>query len=408
MRTGVWLVGARGFRRRHQHGRALPRCAPGSPSRSVASPSCRELRSPALPGLADLVFGGHDVVDLRLVKKAEALAAAGVLPGRLVAALAGELAAVERRAAAAARGGHPGRGRRPRRRRHRRLPRAARPGPGGRRQRVLHRARGRRRTPRTPTWTRSTRRCASGETVLPPSSLVRVRRVHARAARTWTSRRRPGRGCRRCDELRRRQRPAVRRARRQDRRDAGEVGARADVRACATCGSAVVVRAPTCSAAATAPTLADPAADAAQGRQQAAGARRDARVPAGGPARRIDYVAGHRRLQDRLGPDHFEGFLGTRMRMEFTWQGCDSALAAPLVLDLARLTAAAHARRARRAAARARVLLQGPDRRARRTPWPSSGTATCVAWSRGGLPDDACVARPRRAGPCARRADRAG
>jgi myo-inositol-1-phosphate synthase len=31
------------------------------------------------------------------------------------------------------------------------------------------------------------------------------------------------------------------------------------------------------------------------------------------------------------------------MRLEFTWHGCDSALAAPLVLDLARLTAAAHA-----------------------------------------------------------------
>ncbi|OGL16163.1 MAG: hypothetical protein A3F92_14000 [Candidatus Rokubacteria bacterium RIFCSPLOWO2_12_FULL_71_22] len=34
---------------------------------------------------------------------------------------------------------------------------------------------------------------------------------------------------------------------------------------------------------------------------------------------------------------HFEGFLGTRMAMQFTWQGCDSMLAAPLVLDLARL-----------------------------------------------------------------------
>jgi len=39
----------------------------------------------------------------------------------------------------------------------------------------------------------------------------------------------------------------------------------------------------------------------------------------------------------------FEGFLGTRMRMQFTWEGCDSALAAPLVLDLARLMARAHA-----------------------------------------------------------------
>lgn len=35
---------------------------------------------------------------------------------------------------------------------------------------------------------------------------------------------------------------------------------------------------------------------------------------------------------------HFEGFLGTQMTFQFTWQGCDSALAAPLVLDLVRLT----------------------------------------------------------------------
>jgi myo-inositol-1-phosphate synthase len=42
--------------------------------------------------------------------------------------------------------------------------------------------------------------------------------------------------------------------------------------------------------------------------------------------------------------DHvsFEGFLGARMTLQFTWAGCDSALAAPLVLDLARLTARAH------------------------------------------------------------------
>src|SRR4029079_8606993 len=38
---------------------------------------------------------------------------------------------------------------------------------------------------------------------------------------------------------------------------------------------------------------------------------------------------------------HFEGFLGTPMTLQFTWQGCDSLLAAPLVLDLARLTALA-------------------------------------------------------------------
>ena len=34
---------------------------------------------------------------------------------------------------------------------------------------------------------------------------------------------------------------------------------------------------------------------------------------------------------------HFRGFLGVKMTMQFTWQGCDSILAAPLLLDLARL-----------------------------------------------------------------------
>jgi myo-inositol-1-phosphate synthase len=55
----------------------------------------------------------------------------------------------------------------------------------------------------------------------------------------------------------------------------------------------------------------------------------------------IDYV-------DPMGDwktawDHvmFSGFLGVRMTLQFTWQGCDSALAAPLVLDLARLSALA-------------------------------------------------------------------
>jgi myo-inositol-1-phosphate synthase len=43
--------------------------------------------------------------------------------------------------------------------------------------------------------------------------------------------------------------------------------------------------------------------------------------------------------------DHvsFEGFLGARMSLQLTWSGLDSSLAAPLVLDLARLMAAAHA-----------------------------------------------------------------
>lgn len=34
---------------------------------------------------------------------------------------------------------------------------------------------------------------------------------------------------------------------------------------------------------------------------------------------------------------HFRGFLGVKMALQFTWQGCDSLLAAPLAIDLARL-----------------------------------------------------------------------
>jgi myo-inositol-1-phosphate synthase len=41
---------------------------------------------------------------------------------------------------------------------------------------------------------------------------------------------------------------------------------------------------------------------------------------------------------------HFRGFLGVKMTMQFTWQGCDSVLAGPLVLDLARLALLAQRR----------------------------------------------------------------
>jgi myo-inositol-1-phosphate synthase len=35
---------------------------------------------------------------------------------------------------------------------------------------------------------------------------------------------------------------------------------------------------------------------------------------------------------------HFKGFLNTKMILQFIWQGCDSILAAPLLLDILRLT----------------------------------------------------------------------
>jgi myo-inositol-1-phosphate synthase len=52
----------------------------------------------------------------------------------------------------------------------------------------------------------------------------------------------------------------------------------------------------------------------------------------------IDYVES---LDDRKTAwdfIHFQGFLDHKMSMQFTWQGCDAILAAPLVLDMVRLS----------------------------------------------------------------------
>ena len=51
----------------------------------------------------------------------------------------------------------------------------------------------------------------------------------------------------------------------------------------------------------------------------------------------IDYVPSLGDRKTAWDFIHFEGFLGQKMRMQFTWEGIDSILAAPLVLDLCRL-----------------------------------------------------------------------
>jgi myo-inositol-1-phosphate synthase len=58
----------------------------------------------------------------------------------------------------------------------------------------------------------------------------------------------------------------------------------------------------------------------------------------------IDYVESLDDWKTAWDHVHFEGFLGTKMAMQFTWQGCDSILAAPLVIDLARLALLAQRR----------------------------------------------------------------
>lgn len=52
---------------------------------------------------------------------------------------------------------------------------------------------------------------------------------------------------------------------------------------------------------------------------------------------RIDYTPSLDDWKTAWDFIHFEGFLNTEMKMQFIWEGSDSALAAPLVLDLVRL-----------------------------------------------------------------------
>lgn len=51
----------------------------------------------------------------------------------------------------------------------------------------------------------------------------------------------------------------------------------------------------------------------------------------------IEYIASLGDWKTAWDHIHFRGFLGVPMTLQFIWQGCDSVLAAPLVLDLARL-----------------------------------------------------------------------
>ncbi len=51
----------------------------------------------------------------------------------------------------------------------------------------------------------------------------------------------------------------------------------------------------------------------------------------------IDFVPSLHDWKTAMDFIHFQGFLGAKMQLQFTWQASDSALAAPLVLDLARI-----------------------------------------------------------------------
>jgi myo-inositol-1-phosphate synthase len=337
VRAGIWLVGARGSVATTTIVGALAlRAGLTEPHGCVTAHP--DLASDALPGFGDLVFGGHDVVALGLAKKAELLASAGVLPASLLTALAGELAEVER---------------------------DLRPVPVGATQAEIAAVliddltafRERYALDRVVVVNVSSTEPVgvphpshadlsvlidsldSPEPVLPFSSLYAYAAFRAGCPYVDFT---PSTGARL---------PALDALARQERLPyAGHDGKTGETLLKSVIAPMFAMRhLPVRSwsgvnllGGGDGANLAEPGANAAKSvsKQRVLGETLGY-VPEGNT--RIEFVADIGDFKTAWDLVTFTGFLGTRMRLEFTWHGCDSALAAPLVLDLARITAAAHA-----------------------------------------------------------------
>jgi myo-inositol-1-phosphate synthase len=337
VRVGIWLVGARGSVATTTIVGALAlRAGLTEPHGCVTAHP--DLSTDALPGFGDLVFGGHDVVTLALAKKAELLASAGVLPGSLLAALGDELAEVER---------------------------SLRPTPTGATQADVAAAlaadltefRQRYGLDRVVVVNVSSTEpvcdphpshsdlslledsLGSSQSVLPFSSLYAYAAFRAGCPYVDFT---PSTGARlpALDQLALAERLPY----------AGHDGKTGETLLKSVIAPMFAMRhLPVRSwsgvnllGGGDGANLAEPGANAAKSvsKQRVLGETLGY-VPEGNT--RIEYVADIGDFKTAWDLVTFNGFLGTRMRLEFTWHGCDSALAAPLVLDLARLTAAAHA-----------------------------------------------------------------
>ncbi|MEE6263518.1 inositol-3-phosphate synthase [Plantactinospora sonchi] len=335
MRTGVWLVGGRGSVAVTAVVGALAlRAGLAEPTGCVTE--LPALRGADLPALADLVFGGHDVATIPLLKKAEELAEAGVLPARLVAALTEELGTVEAE---------------------------LRPAPTGTPQAAaveaigadLARFRERHALERVVVVNISStepvpdphpghaslaaldRALAEGNP-LPPSAAYAYAAFAAGCPYVDFT---PSTGARL---------PALAElAERAGVPYAGHDGKTGETLVKSVLAPMFAMRhlqvrswsGVNLLGGGDGANLAEPAANAAKtaSKQRVLGETLGY-VPQGNT--RIEYLDDLGDFKTAWDLVTFSGFLGTPMRMEFTWHGCDSSLAAPLVLDLARLTAAAH------------------------------------------------------------------
>ncbi|MFD1937415.1 MULTISPECIES: inositol-3-phosphate synthase [Nonomuraea] len=337
MAIGVWLIGARGSV-------ATTVIAGAAAIRSGLLPAtgCVAERLPpcGLPGVADLVFGGHDIASTSLTKRAERLSEAGVIPPALPRLLAEDLDAAE----AEIRPGHGQEG--DQASAAARIARdlaAFRERKGLSRVVVVDLSSTEPPVPWRPEFARLATleaALASGEPVLPASSLYAYAAFRAGCGHVAFT---PSTG----PSL-----PALAELAAAERlpyagRD-GKTGETLVKSALAPMfeGRGLAVRSWSglnLLGGGDGATLADPAAR----RSKEASKDRAVEGVLGGRVEgrtHIDYVADLGEWKTAWDHVTFEGFMGVRMTMQFTWQGCDSALAAPLVLDLARLVARAHER----------------------------------------------------------------
>ena len=335
MRTGLWLVGVRGsVAVTAITGLLAVRAGLTGPAGCVTE--LPQFGAAPLPGLDDIVVGGHDIVDTPLLKRAGELADQGVVPAALVRAVATELTTVEeslrtlpRRPSQAATAAALAADLREFRRRHR-LDHVV----------VINVASTEPRTAEdVPPADLGALRDAMTRTsdILAPSSLMAYAAFEAGCAFVDFT---PSTGARL---------PALRElARLRGMPYAGHDGKTGETLVRSVLAPMFAQRhlavrtwsGTNLLGGGDGARLAEPGANAAKTAsksrvlEQALGYR-----PAG--ATRIEYVEELGDFKTAWDLITFAGFLGTGMRMEFTWHGCDSALAAPLVLDLARLTALA-------------------------------------------------------------------
>ncbi|MFI1103559.1 inositol-3-phosphate synthase [Streptomyces melanogenes] len=323
-RTGVWFIGARGS----VATTAVAGCAAVAAGLQPATGMVTEtpdFAGTGLPDLSSFVFGGHDVASSPLPKRAEELAAGGVLPHGLPAAVRAELAAADEEI------------------------RMGGPLPGDTRDDeeliaafaadISDFAR-RTGVARTVVVNVSSTEPApaEGDTRLPASSLYAAAALRAGCAYVNFT---PSTGLRHPDLEAAADAAGVPYAGRDGK--TGQTLLRA-VLAPMFRQRALAVRAWSGSnllGGGDGASLADPAAAAAKN----AGKNRVLEDTLGTLPEGEVHIDDVPALGDwKTAWDHivFEGFLGSRMVLQTIWQGCDSALAAPLVLDLARLTARAH------------------------------------------------------------------